>query len=184
MRLGTYFFYPITAQMRLATSQQVSQYIVRHLNFPDCFGGKGFTLDTNNKLQNIFKPFLFRSNYVPYAGTRFTNASIKEEPQCYGQSYCVVNRLRCYCLLHSLAWCYVIAMVCSLSQLVIQLLCNLLCNCSCTTSEQLDDFRKNSKGDLSCILFYITQIYCYLLSITYHFDGDLLRPLTSQNKVT
>ena len=30
-----------------------------HLNFTDCFSGKGFALNFNNDLQTLSKPFLF-----------------------------------------------------------------------------------------------------------------------------
>ena len=37
-----------------------------HLNFTDCFGGKGLALDSNNDLQILFKPLLLLSHQVSY----------------------------------------------------------------------------------------------------------------------
>ena len=42
-----------------------------HLNFTDCFGGKGFALDSNNDLQTLSKHFL--PHWVLYTWTRIAN---------------------------------------------------------------------------------------------------------------
>ena len=81
--LGTYFLLSLkldASRHFLANILLILDHIL-HLNFTDCFGGKGFALDANNGSQTLSKPFLVLCYQVLYTWTRITNASRKEEPR-------------------------------------------------------------------------------------------------------
>ena len=86
--LGTYFSAQSQARRIQARCSKFFS-ILGHLNFTDCFGGKGFALDLSNGLQALSKPFLFLSTRRRYLTLErvsrlqmlyITNVSSEEEP--------------------------------------------------------------------------------------------------------